>query len=146
MAGDPPGDLPEAWAAAARAVSRDLACPRYGGPSSVVGLVWSFQAVDEAIAVGFHGFSPPYHRCMGYLLDTSAPQAMVWLAGDVQYKLAGSEWLQWPITGQHMLDPRIVDGRAVWAEPSTNAVATPIGELCTAADEPTSIDRQPRLI
>jgi hypothetical protein len=143
MGGEPPGDLPDAWAAAALAVSRDLTCQRYGGTSSVVGMAWSFQASDGAIAVGFDGLTGIYHRCMGYLLDTSAPQATVWLAGDVQYELAGFEWMQWPIAGQNMLDARIVDDHAVWVQPGTNAVAAPIGELCTAAEEPTSTGRQP---
>lgn len=142
MGGDPPGDLPGAWAAAAWAVSRDLACPRYGGPNSVVGMAWSFKAFDGAIAVGFDGFSPIYHRCMGYLLETGAAQATVWLAGDVQYELAGSEWLQWPLAGRHMLDPRIVDGQAMWMEPSADTITAPIGALCTAADESTSTGRQ----
>ncbi|WP_431241060.1 hypothetical protein ACQ86B_28580 (plasmid) [Mycolicibacterium aichiense] len=68
-------------------------------------MAWRIKAFDEAIAVGFDGYSPAYHRRTGNLLDTSAPQVTVWLAGDVQSKLAGSEWLQWPIAGQHMLDP-----------------------------------------
>ena len=137
MGGDPPEDLPDSWAAAAQAVSRDLNCRRYGRRLSLNGMSWSFKVSDEWIAVGFDGPVGTYHRCLSYLLDTSVAQAMVWLASDVQYKLAGTEWVQWPIAGQRMLDPRIMDDRAVWVEPSTNAVAAPIGELCTAADEPT---------
>jgi hypothetical protein len=139
---DPPVDLPDAWAAAAGAVSRDLDCRRYGRPISFSGMKWSFKVSDGAIAVGFDGPIGVYHRCLGYLLETSAPQALVWLAGDVQYKLAGSEWVQWPIADGHMLDPRIVDDRAVWVVPSTNALTAPIGELCSAADEPASTGRQ----
>lgn len=142
MGGDPPGDLPDAWAAAAGAVSRDLDCRRYGRLLSFHGMKWSFKASDAAIAVGFDGPVGTYHRCMGYLLETSAPQALVWLAGDVQYKLAGTEWVQWPIAGRHMLDPRLVDDRAVWVEPKTNAVTARIGELCTGAGEATSTGRQ----
>ncbi|AQT77994.1 hypothetical protein B1R94_00195 [Mycolicibacterium litorale] len=143
MGGVPPGDLPDVWAAAAPAVSRDLDCRRYGRPLSFHGMNWSFTASDGAIAVGFDGPVGTYHRCLGYLLETSAPQALVWLAGDVQYKLAGSEWVQWPIAGEHMLDPRLVDDHAVWVEPSTNAVVAPIGDLCTTADEPTPPGRKP---
>ncbi|WP_431241055.1 hypothetical protein ACQ86B_28555 (plasmid) [Mycolicibacterium aichiense] len=142
MGGDPPGDLPGSWAAAARAVTRDLVCRRYGRPIDFNGMRWSFKASDGAIAVGFDGPVGTYHRCLGYLLETSAPQAIVWLAGDVQYELAGSEWVQWPIAGQHMLDPRIVDDHAIWVEPGTNALAAFIGELCVAANEPTSPGRQ----
>ena len=141
MGGALPDDLPDAWAAAALAVSRDLDCRRYGRPLSLNGMNWSFKVSDEWIAVGFDGPIGTYHRCRSYLEESSTSEAMVWLAGDVQYKLAGTEWVQWPIAGQHMLDPRIMDDHAVWVEPSTNAVAAPIGELCTA-DEPTSTGQQ----
>ncbi|BBZ78037.1 hypothetical protein MANY_33740 [Mycolicibacterium anyangense] len=139
---DPPADLPHAWAAAARAVTHDLGCRRYGRPISLNGMCWNFKASDDCIALGFDGPVGAYHRCLGYLLETSAPQALVWLAGDVQYTLAGSEWVQWPISGQRMLDPRLVDDHAVWVEPSMNAPAAAIGELCTAAEEPSPIVRQ----
>lgn len=94
---------------------------------------WNFKASEDWIALGFDGPVGAYHRCLGYRLETSAPQALVWLASDVQYTLAGSEWVQWPISGQRMLDPRLVDDRAVWVEPSTNALTAAVGELCTAA-------------
>ena len=142
MGDDPPGDLPDAWAAAAHAVTRDLDCRRHGRPLSFDGMTWSFKASGEWIAVGFDGPVGTYHRCLGYLLEAAAPQALVWLAGDVQYKLAGTEWVQWPIAGHRMLDPRIVEDRAVWVDPRSNAVAARIGQLCTAADEPTSTGRQ----
>lgn len=143
MGDDPPGDLPDAWAAAARAVTRDLRCRRYGRPVSFTGMSWSLKVSDGAIAVGFDGPIGAYHRCLGYLLETSTPQALVWLAGDVQYQLAGSEWVQWPIAGQHMLDPRLLDDHAVWVEPTTNAVVARIGELCDAADDLMPTGRQP---
>ena len=67
------------------------------------------------------------------------PQALVWLADDVQEQLNGQEFVQWPIAGQHVLAPRIIDGQAVWVEPSTNAVTAPIGELFAA---PITLDRE----
>lgn len=145
---DPPADLPDTWGAAVRAVTRDLACRRHGRLITFTNVGWSFLVSDQAIVVGFDGPSDAdvgaYQRCLGYLLETSAAQALVWLAGDVQYKLAGFEWVQWPIAGQHMLDPRLVDDHAVWVEPSTNKVAAPIGELCTALHQPTATGRRSR--
>jgi hypothetical protein len=143
---DPPADLPAAWAAAARAVTRDLGCRRYGRPITFTNVAWRFVVSDEAIAVGLDAPSTAhvsaYRRCLGYLLETSAPQALVWLAGDVQYKLAGYEWVQWPIAGQHMLDPRLIDDHAVWVETNTNTVAASIGELCSIPHQPTASDRR----
>jgi hypothetical protein len=75
-----------------------------------------------------------YQRCLSYRLETSPAPALVWLAGDVQYELAGYEFVQWPIAGQRILNPRIVDDHAVWVEPGTNTVTAPIGALCAAPD------------
>jgi GNAT superfamily N-acetyltransferase len=132
MGDDPPGDFPDAWATAARAVTRDLDCRQYGQPMSFTGMKWSFKVSDRAIAVGFAGPAGTYNRCLGYLLETSTSQALVWLADDVQYELTGYLWVQWPIAGQRILAPRLVDGHAVWVEPSTGAHVAAIGELCSA--------------
>ena len=88
-----------------------------------------FEANDDADVGG-------YQRCQSYRLETSAAQALVWLADDVQEQLNGQEFVQWPIAGQHVLAPRIIDGQAVWVEPSTNAVTAPIGELFAAPITP----------
>jgi hypothetical protein len=136
---DSPADLPAAWAAAARAVTRDLDCRRHGRPITFTNVMWRFVVSGESVALGFEASGETdvgaYHRCMNYRLETSAPQALVWLAGDVQYELAGYEFVQWPIAGHRILDPRIVDDQAVWVEPSTNAITAPIGELRAAPDE-----------
>lgn len=135
LGGDPPPDLPEAWAVAVHAVTRDLDCRRHGRPITFRSVEWCFLVSDEWIALGFDGVGDAdvsgYRRCLSYRLETSPAQASVWLAGDVQYTLAGSEWVQWPIAGQRMLDPRIVDDHAVWVEPRTDTVAARIGELCS---------------
>ena len=98
--------------------------------------MWRFAVSDEWVALGFEAPRDAevgaYQRCLSYRLETSAAQALVWLAGDVQYELAGYEFVQWPIAGQRILDPRIVNDQAVWVEPSTNTVTAPIGELCAA--------------
>lgn len=97
------------------------------------------MVAGEWVALGFETSGVAdvneYQRCMGYLLETSPAQAMVWLAQDVQDELTGNEFVQWPIAGQRILDPRIVDDHAVWVEPSTNAIAAPIGELCGQAQQ-----------
>ena len=36
---------------------------------------------------------------------------MVWLAQNVQDELTGGEFVQWPIDGRRLLDPRIVNDR-----------------------------------
>jgi hypothetical protein len=101
--------------------------------------MWRFAVSDEWVALGFEAPRDAevgaYQRCLSYRLETSAAQALVWLAGDVQYELAGYEFVQWPIAGQRILDPRIVDDQAVWVEPSTNTVTAPIGELCAAPED-----------
>jgi hypothetical protein len=135
---DPPADLPAAWATATRAVTRDLDCRRHGRPITFANVKWSFVVSDEWVALGFeaprHADVGSYQRCLSYLLETSPAQALVWLAHDVQYELTGYEFVQWPVAGQRILDPRIVDDHAVWVEPTTNTVTAPIGELCAALD------------
>jgi hypothetical protein len=135
---EPPADLPAAWATATSAVTRDLDCRRHGRPITLANVMWRFVVSGESIAVGFETPGDAdvgaYQRCLSYRLETSAVQALVWLANDVQYELAGYEFVQWPIVGQRVLDPRIVDDQAVWVEPSTNAITAPIGELWAIPD------------
>lgn len=135
---DPPADLPAGWATATCAVTRDLDCHRHGRPITFANVMWRFVVSDEWVALGFEAPGDAdvgtYRRCLSYRLETSAAQALVWLAGDVQYQLAGYELVQWPIAGQRILDPRIVDDQAVWVESSTNAITAPIGELCATPD------------
>lgn len=138
---DPPADLPAAWATAARAVTHDLDCRQHGRLVSSTKVGWCFLVSDGGwIAVGFEANDDAdvggYQRCQSYRLETSAAQALVWLADDVQEQLNGQEFVQWPIAGQHVLAPRIIDGQAVWVEPSTNAVTAPIGELFAAPITP----------
>lgn len=133
---DPPGDLPAAWAAATRAVARDLGCRRHGRRISFDNVRWEIAADNGSVCVGF---APPgttdigaYLRGNDYRLETTAAQATVWMADDVQYELTGYEFVQWPIAGRHILVPRIVDDQAAWVDPKTNAVIAAIGELCQA--------------
>jgi hypothetical protein len=129
---DPPADLPDAWATATRAVTRDLHCRRHGRPITLTNMMWRFAVSEEWVALGFEGADVgTYQRCLGYRLETSPEQALVWLADDVQYELTGYEFVQWPIAGQRILEPRIIDNHAVWVDPRTNTVTAPIGELCT---------------
>ena len=136
MGGNPPADLPHAWAVAADAVARDLHCRRHGRQVTLSNMSWRFVTSDGWLALGFE--APPgadidsYERCMGSRVETSVAQAMVWLAEDVQYELTGYEFVQWPITGKRILEPRLIEDHAVWAEPGSNTVVAPIGELCTA--------------
>jgi hypothetical protein len=136
--GAPPADLPAAWATATRAVTRDLACRRYGRPITFANVLWRFVVSDDWVALGFETRGDAdvgaYQRCLSYRLETSPTQALAWLADDVQYELTGYEFVQWPIAGQRILSPRIVDNRAVWVEPATNTVTAPIGGLCAAPD------------
>ncbi|HEX7823403.1 MAG TPA: hypothetical protein VF477_00745 [Mycobacterium sp.] len=69
-----------------------------------------------------------YARCLGYRLETSAAQATVWLADDVQYELASYEFVMWPAEGSRVLAARIVNGQAVWVDAKTSVVNR-IGEL-----------------
>ena len=136
--GDPPADLPVTWAIAARAVTDDLRCRRHGRRITFAHAVWSFAVADGWISLGFETpFSADvgsYQSCLGSELETSPEQAVVWLAQNVQDELTGNEFVQWPIAGQRILDPRLVDDHAVWVDPGTNTVIAPIGELCAAAE------------
>jgi hypothetical protein len=135
-----PPDLPGAWATATRAVTRDPHCRRHGRPITLTNMLWRFAVSEEWVALGFE--TPvdadvgAYQRCLGYRLEASPAQALVWLADDVQYELTGYEFVQWPIAGQRILEPRIIDDHAVWVDPRTNTVTAPIGELCTALHPP----------
>lgn len=138
---DPPDDLPPAWAFAARAVTRDLGCRRHGRSVSFDNVMWKITADGGSVCVGFalagDADVSPYKRCRDYRLGTTAAQATVWMADDVQYELAGYEFVQWPIADRHVLVPQIIDDRAVWVDPKTNAAIAKIGELCqTAGDLP----------
>jgi len=69
-----------------------------------------------------------YARSGDFSLDATEGQATVWLAGDVQYELTGYEFVEWPCAGRHLLFPRIVDNRASWVDPTTEAVLAPMIE------------------
>ncbi|MFC7674346.1 hypothetical protein ACFQWH_14760 [Mycolicibacterium sp. GCM10028919] len=130
---DPPGDLPAAWALATRAVVHDLGCRRHGRSVSFRNVLWSILADRGAVSVGFaltgEADIGAYQRCLGYRLDTTAAQALVWMADDVQYELAGYEFVQWPMAGRRTLQAQIVNDQAVWVDTATGAVAAAIGSL-----------------
>jgi hypothetical protein len=138
---DPPDGLPTAWATASQAITRDLGCRRHGRPITFTNVAWCFLASDASMAVGFElageASVDAYQRCRGYRVNTSTAQALAWLADDVQSALTGYEFVQWPIAGQRILEPRIVDDQAVWVDPRNDAIIAPIGGLCEAPDGPT---------
>ncbi len=137
---DPPSDLPAAWASASRAVTRDLGCRRHGRRISFHNVWWTILTDHGFVCVGFALVGDAdvslYRRCNSYRLDTTAAQATVWMADDVQYELAGYEFVQWPIAGQHILIPQIIDDQAAWVDPKTDAVVAPVGELCQGPHTP----------
>ncbi len=139
---DPPSDLPAAWASASRAVTRDLGCRLHGRRISFHNVFWTILTDNGSVCVGFElagdADVSPYRRCLEYRLDTTTAQATVWMADDVQYELGGYEFVQWPIAGQHTLIARIIDDQAVWVDPKTGAVISPIGQLCRAPHTPTT--------
>ena len=100
--------------------------------------MWKIAADDGSVCVGFalagDADVDAYQRCVGYRLDTTAAQATVWLAGDVQDELTGYQFVQWPIAGRRILVPQIIDGQARWVNPRTDAVIASVGELCHAAE------------
>jgi hypothetical protein len=137
---NPPSDLPAAWASASRAVTRDLGCRLHGRRISFHNVLWTILTDNGSVCVGFElagdADVSAYRRCLEYRLDTTTAQATVWMADDVQYELGGYELVQWPIAGQHTLIARIIDDQAVWMEPKTGAVISPIGQLCQAPHTP----------
>ena len=102
--------------------------------------MWSILADHGAVCVGFalagEADVGAYRRSMNYRLDATAAQALVWMADDVQYELAGYEFVQWPMAGRRILVPEIVDDRAVWVDPIAGTVVAAIGELCPPRTDP----------
>ena len=131
---DPPGGLPAVWASATRAVTRDLDCRRHGRRIGFRNVMWWIAADAGYIAVGFalagDADVGAYQRCNSYRMGATAAQATVWMADDIQYQLAGHEFVQWPIAGRRILVPQMIDGQARWVDPKTDAVIARIGELC----------------
>jgi hypothetical protein len=137
----PPDDLPEWWAFAVAAVSHDLGLRRHGRTIDLDHVVWNLASdADGSMYIGVvmasvGDLEPQWPgRTAGFLVETIAAQAAVWMAETVQDELAGYEFVQWPIHGQRLLLPRIVDGAAVWVDPSSGISVAPVGGL---ADEPT---------
>lgn len=134
---DPPSDLPAAWASATHAVTHDLGCRRHGQRIGFDNVMWKIAAHEGFVWVGFalagDADVGAYQRCNSYRLETTAAQATVWLADDVQYELTGYEFVQWPSEGRRILAPRLIDGQATWVEPETDTVIGLIGALCPAA-------------
>jgi hypothetical protein len=135
---DPPGDLPAEWAAASQAVTRDLNCRRYGRPVTLRNVMWRFLAADGFVCVGFalagDADVGAYERCKSYRLHTTTAQATVWMADDIQEELAGYEYVQWPIAGNHILSAEIVGNRASWINPTNDTTVSLIGKLCEMPD------------
>lgn len=82
-------------------MTHDLDCRQHGRLVSSTKVGWCFLVSDgEWIAVGFEANDDAdvggYQRCQSYRLETSAAQALVWLADDVQEQLNGQEFVQWP--------------------------------------------------
>jgi hypothetical protein len=65
--------------------------------------VWELarRSLTELAALGGAGDADirAHRRCRGYRLHTTAAQASVWMADEVQDELAGYEFMQWPIAG-----------------------------------------------
>ena len=96
--------------------------------------MWTIPADQGLVSLGFalagEADVSAYRRRRGYCLMTTDAQASVWLAGEVQEELAGFEFVQWPISGERILQPRIVHEDACWVDPATGVVVARIGNLC----------------
>jgi len=133
----PKTDAPEAWVAAFGAVARDLQCLRYGRAVTLDGLLWELIVNDEYYVIaGWHrpeeyvGDVGGFGIGHGLVMDAPVNEATVWVADVVQNELAGYEFVQWPSEGKHPLLPRLREQRPVWANPHTEDIVAPIGELC----------------
>jgi hypothetical protein len=98
--------------------------------------VWELarRSLTELAALGGAGDADirAHRRCRGYRLHTTAAQASVWMADEVQDELTGYEFMQWPIAGRHLLRPQLVDDQVSWLGPTTDTVIASIGDLCPA--------------
>jgi hypothetical protein len=136
VGGQAPAEVPAHWVSALAAVSQDLQCRRYGRTISFDDVAWVLIVhADGRVYIGITPLGVRtdvggFERGAGYILDTTAAQAMVWIAEAIQDELAGYEFVQWPIDGQRILVPEIRDDNAVWVRRATNDVVCRIGDLC----------------
>lgn len=137
--------MPDAWAAAAEVVTRDLA-HLYEGPKGAVGVAaiddvdWQWdQLGDGYITVGTRG-SGAFTFGVAHRLDAETAEATVRLADAVQTDLAGYEYTLWPVyerfgTAVRTLAPELRDGTAVWVTRDGEVYAE-IGSLAPTTSSP----------
>lgn len=136
VGGQAPEEVPTQWVSALAAVSQDLQCRRHGRTISFDDVAWELTVhADGTVYIGITPYGGGtdlggFARGMGYTLDTSAAQAMVWVADAIQDELAGYEFVQWPMDGTRILVPKIQEDDAVWVRPATNEAVCRIGDLC----------------
>lgn len=123
-------EAPEPWIHAFKAVTSDLQCLRYGRSINVDKVIWNFSIDSEyLITLGWEG-SESFRVTNAWTLESSFEDVAVWVADAVQTNLSGYEFVQWPSRGGHILTPAIRNNAAVWIDPQTKKVISPIGELC----------------
>ncbi|ALG85398.1 hypothetical protein [Gordonia phthalatica] len=138
--------MPNAWAMAAEAVTRDLA-HLYEAPTGTVRVVdaddvdWYWEhTFEDCIAIGMSG-PDAFAIGRGYCLDDGAAEATVHLADAVQTDLAGYRFTLWPVYGHvgkasvRTLTPELRDGAAVWVTRDGDVYAE-IGSLAPTTSSP----------
>lgn len=133
---DVPGDLPEQWATAIRAVTHDLHYLRLGASIVLDDVVWQLELNSSYwFSIGLRGAAGSPAETMvsfvvgrGYALDSSPAQCTVWVAETVQDNLAGYNFIQWPCSGGPLFTPTIIGTTATWVLPHSS-IRIPIGSL-----------------
>lgn len=131
--GNPAFEPPVAWTRALEAVARDLECLRFGREVNLRPLVWEFEITPQyCVIIGWAGAKGTggFGRGDGMSMDSTYPDAAVWVAETVQTELAGYEFVQWPSHGKHLLKPSADADGARWIDPHDNTVVADIGSLC----------------
>ena len=140
LVGQAPTEVPDEWVAALTAVTLDLRCRRHGRAVSLDGLEWALTVFSQGwVSIGMATLTDDadlgaFSMGRGFALETTPAQAMVWVASVVQDELAGYEFVQWPSDGWRLLDPELRDGEAVWVDPSSDSVVSPIGAWCDKSE------------
>ncbi|WP_241962050.1 hypothetical protein [Rhodococcus opacus] len=109
-------------------------------------LVWRFAMTDGgpdfyetpgqyAVTTGWRGL------CHGVPMDAPYPQATVWGADTAQGELTGYEFIQWPLRGRHILNPRLRQEEPVRVDAHTDTAVADIGELCEQRTAGDALDR-----
>ena len=131
-------EIPSRWASAVAAVENDLSCWTRKKPlPDFTDHEWDVLVVDsdnvlfqlrQRDSTGWGGYFMTDNPLEA---DRPAANCIVFLADEVQGNLTGYHRIDWPSAGWDVLDPRVVDGTAMWCRTRDGTPIARVGALCT---------------